>query len=48
MTQRSSQPQILDDTFLDVPPALAARVAAILVLVLVLITLPTGAGVGFV
>jgi hypothetical protein len=47
MTQRNSQPQILDHTSLDVPSTLAGRVAAVLVLVLVLITLPTGVGVGF-
>jgi len=47
MTQRNSQPQLLDITSFDVLPMLGARNAATLVLVLVLITVTTGAGVGF-
>jgi len=47
MTQRNSQPQILNITSFDVLPMLGARNAATLVLVLVLITVTTGAGVGF-
>lgn len=47
MTQRNSQPQLLDDTSFDVPLALRDRIAAVLVLVLVLITVTTSAGIGF-
>ena len=47
MTQRNSQPQLLDDTSFDVPRALGGRIAAVLVLVLVLITVTTSAGIGF-
>jgi len=47
MTQRNSQPQLLDDTSFDVPRAPGGRIAAVLVLVLVLITVTTSAGIGF-
>jgi len=47
MTQRNSQPQLLDDTSFDVPRALGGHIAAVLVLVLVLITVTTSAGIGF-
>jgi hypothetical protein len=47
MTQRNSQPQLLDDTSSDVALVRDGRLAAVLVLVLVLITVTTSAGVGF-
>lgn len=47
MTQRNSQPQLLDDMSFDMPLVLRGRLAAVLVLVLVLITVTTSAGIGF-